>query len=56
MEFYVVYKDNYQYSEVFDSYQRAKEYLEYVQIIEPKSNLHIESVLEDNIWLEQNHN
>lgn len=47
MEFYVVYKENYQYSEVFYSMERAREYLEFVKIMEPKSNLHIESVLEE---------
>lgn len=46
MDFYVVYKDNYQYSEVFYTFERAQDYLYFVQIIEPKSNLHIESILE----------
>lgn len=47
MEFYVVYKDSYQYSEVFYTRQRAEEYLYFTQIMEPKANLHIESVLEE---------
>lgn len=47
MEFYVVYKDNYQYSEVFYSRQRAEEYMFFVQIMEKNANLHIESVLEE---------